>query len=415
MTFLGRLLNPLLKSQRLALPVARLNAMINIRLALRAIESVKKGRVIRGARGINIAGQIASESGVGEAARSSIRAIEAAGIPHVLNNIPGLSRQNDLTYTDFSEGNPYMINLIHVNADGAPDFFLRGPGRFKDRYNIGYWLWELSEFPRQWRDSFRFFDEIWTSSDFCAESISKSSPVPVVKIPLAVEVKGLKNLKRPDFGLEEDKFIFLFVFDFYSYIERKNPLAAVEAFRRAFGGSTRAQLVLKCSNSHWNIRERDRLLEASRGLDVKLIDGYLGKEELHTLVSLCDCYLSLHRSEGFGFTLAEAMYLEKPVIATGYSGNMDFMDDTNSFLVRHSMVKIEKESGPYKKGNVWAEPDASHAAELLRLVYENSDLARKVGRKAAADIKALLCPASVGKMIHARVAEIEGSVAGKLI
>ena len=357
--------------------------------------------------GINIAGYITSESGTGEAVRGNIRAFESADLPHVLINLETQYRQEDKTYTSFSENNPYRINYIHVNADQVPVFYSqKGDEYFKGKYNIGFWVWELSEFPRDWWPHFRLYHEIWTPSSFCVDALSIVSPIPVIKIPHSVVINQIKDVNRSYFKLPEDHFIFLFIFDMLSYFERKNPLALIEAFKKAFKPEDDVMLVLKLSNSERNISARDRITEATKGLRVKMIDQYLYKDELHALMRLSDCYVSLHRSEGFGLPLAEAMYLQKPVIATAYSGNVDFMNVNNSFLVKYKMIEIEDDAGPYKKGNIWADPDPLHASELMRYVYENREIAQKIGEKGSEDIKSQLSPEQVGKRIRRRIDRI---------
>lgn len=402
------------------LPVAKRsqmikNSLIKINDAMNSFMASKRsGKFLNlpGAGGVldikvNLAGYITSESGVGEAARANIRALETVGMPFVLNNIKSLSRQSENTYTNFSDDNPNGINLIHVNADQVTNFFNeKGESYFKNKYNIGFWYWELSKFPKEWLDKFQFFNEIWVASSFCQETLSEASPVPVVKIPPSVVVDRIKNVDRSYFGIKDDSFVFLFIFDLLSFFERKNPLAVIRAFKEAFGPNEKAQLVLKCSNLERNAPARDMILEETKGLNVKLIDRYLDKDEVHALMSISNCYVSLHRSEGFGLPLAESMYLGKPVIATDYSSNTDFMSVNNSFLVKYKLIEIDKDYGPYKKGNVWADPDHVHASELMRLVYEKRELSSEIGAKAARDIRENLSPEATGKKIRERLEHI---------
>jgi GT2 family glycosyltransferase/glycosyltransferase involved in cell wall biosynthesis len=380
-------------------------------VAEKIYESIKETDNISGQPGVNVAGYITSESGVGEAVRADIRAIKEAGIPFSMTNLTSSSRQEDFTYTGFTDDNPYAFNLIHVNADAVATFYdTNGIEYFLNRYNIGFWYWELSTLPVIWHVNFKCFNEIWVASEFCLDSISKVSPVPVVKIPPSVVVEDIKEVERVYFGLDDKSFIFFFMFDFLSHYERKNPLAIIRAFKKAFGTGIEALLVVKCSNSKRNVKDRDRFLKEAEGLNIKFVDKYLDKDELNALISLSDCYVSLHRSEGFGLPIAESMYMGKPVIATGYSGNMEFMNESNSFPVKYTLIEIDKDHGPYKKGNVWADPDLEHAAELMRTVYEDREYAERIGKKASHDIKTKLSPEATGRMIKSRLRKIAEEV-----
>jgi len=357
-------------------------------------------------KGVNVLGYITTESGVGEAVRSNIKCLKSIRLDFVLINITNhsWSRQNNFTFTQFSKDNPYYINLIHVNADMLPLLYSqKGTDWFKNKYNIGYWTWELSDFPDEWINSFTYCDEIWVPSSFVLNSIIKKSPIPVIKIPHAVEINNFKNVDRSYFGLKDDEFIFLFIFDFLSYFERKNPLAIIKAFKQAFSPSEKVRLLIKSINSNFDPISMSKMQELAKDAKITFIDRYLYKDEVNTLIFLCDAYISLHRSEGFGFTMAEAMFLGKPVIATGYSGNMDFMNENNSYLVKYKLVGIEKDVGPYKKGLVWAEPDISHATELMRFVYENKKISQKKGKIAAEDIRKNFSYKTVGDRIKSRI------------
>src|SRR5262249_15897075 len=203
--------------------------------------------------GVNLAGYFGSEKGVGEAGRAAARALETASIPYVLNNITDSGSANiDSALSSFTDDNPYSINLIHVNADQVPIFAsARGDEYFRGRYNIGCWFWELSQFPDEWYSSFQPFDEIWAASSFIQDSLARVSPLPVVRIPLALppEPQIDRNLSRSYFGLPFDVFIFLFTFDFASVLERKNPLGLIKAFKMAFGDRDDMILLLKVAHS----------------------------------------------------------------------------------------------------------------------------------------------------------------------
>lgn len=369
----------------------------------------KRSSQARVGSGVNLAGYFTTESGVGEAARLIARATEAAELPHVLINFEQSYnlRRTDRTFTDFAKDNPYGVNLVHVNADQIDVFAReRGDGFFAGKYNIGYWMWELSDFPSEWRDRFQYFDEIWVASTFAAESVGRASPIPVLRIPLPIVGDQADVFGRDHFGLPNDAFIFLFMFDFMSVFERKNPLAIVEAFKEAFGGEDKVMVVLKCSNAKADPTNAAKLVNATKGASIHVIDSHLSRAEVNSLVSACDTYVSLHRSEGFGLTMAEAMRAGKPVIATAYSANVDFMNTGNSFPVSHSLVEIERDFGPYRRGSVWAEPDIKQAAELMRWVFDHREAAALVGARAREDVSAYLSAAAVGKLVRGRVETI---------
>ncbi len=343
--------------------------------------------------GVNICGYISAESGMGEGVRGLIRSLKLAGIPYSLCNLElGVaSRTGDRSFQDFSDNYDYDINLFFVNADQVPHIFEQlSHEKFRRKYNVGYWMWELEQFPRRWDSSFPYFHEIWTASSFCADAIGAASPVPVRKVGLPVgfeapEEAVCQALERR-LGLPSEPFTFLFIFDFLSYPERKNPLGLVRAFQRAFKTDEPVQLVLKTINSQFAQDAVDELKAAIGDYSVILVDEYLSKDEVHALASLADCYVSLHRAEGFGLTLAEAMVLGKPVIATAYSGNTDFMNVNNSYPVRYRLVEIEEDLGPYPAGATWAEPDEDHAARCMRLAFERPAEVAALAERARADI-----------------------------
>jgi glycosyltransferase involved in cell wall biosynthesis len=357
--------------------------------------------------GANVAGYLNTESGMGEAARLSIRSLTAAGVPCALDNVPSRLRMDDRSHTAFSDAHPHPFNLVHLNADNMEWFAgMRGRGYFRDRYTIGYWFWELSEFRADWRGAYGWVDEVWTASEFGRAALSSGSPVPVACMPLPVIPPAPSPHGREHFGLREDQYVFLFTFDVSSQVERKNPFGLVSAFRRAFDSRRDVILVLKFTNAEYDQPAVSRLYRSIADLSVLPIEGYLSREELGGLMHAADCYVSLHRSEGFGLTIAEAMALGKPAIATRYSGNVDFMTDANSYPVDYRLARIERDHGPYLQGFSWAEPDLEHAATLLKRVVENRAEAAARGRQAAVDLAAWRSPERTGARARERLEAI---------
>jgi glycosyltransferase involved in cell wall biosynthesis len=361
--------------------------------------------------GVNVAGYLDTESGMGEAARASIRSLEAAGVPVALNNVPSKLRTRDTSYAGrFGETNPHPFNLVHLNADNM-GWFADGRGRayFRNRYTIGYWFWELAAFREEWVPFFEYVDEVWAASEFVRESFAAWSPVPVVRMPLPVVLPAVPTVGRAHFDLPSRGTLFLYMFDVSSQTERKNPRGAIEAFGRARFAHDEAVLVLKFTNAEYD-REAVRALHAQAdGLHVRFLDGYMQREEIAGLLATADCYVSPHRSEGFGLTMLESMALGKPVIATAYSGNMDFMTDANSFLVPYSLRPLERDYGPYMRGAMWADPDLEELARLMRLVVQEPHAASERGQAARAQIAKERHPSVTGAVVQQRLQAIRSA------
>lgn len=360
--------------------------------------------------GINVIGYIRTESGMGEGARSIVRGAETIGLSHSVSNVSFnvVSRMEDRTVGDRPDAPDYGINLFVVNADQVSAVAQHiGEARFRAHYNVGVWVWEQDHFPSAWLSAFDYFDEIWTPSRFAVEALSTVSPIPVRRMPHLVDVVTNPDASRQAFEVPPDRFVFLFVFDYLSYSARKNPLGTVQAFTRAFAADEPVTLILKCANSDFDPETHAALRrEAANRPQIQMIDRYLQREQVIDLMAISDAYISLHRSEGFGLTLAEAMCLGKPVIATHYSGNTDFMNPANSLPVGYRLTTLEQDSGPYSRGTRWAEPDLEQAAHQMRRVYEDRDLGRRLGKQASADIKSQFGRRAVGQILRDRVGGI---------
>lgn len=336
--------------------------------------------------GVRVAGYLRAELGVGEMGRLALATIRHAQIPagtFVYNRT--VNRQAHPLETEDPRSD-LNINLIAVNGDALP-LFVEDVGHdfLANHYNIGLWAWELEDCPVHFKQGLEYLDEIWTISDFSRRSIAQMTEKPVLRMPLAlIADEPSDDIDRMSLGIP-DQFMFLFCLDENSIIERKNPLGLIQAFRHAFRPAEGPVLVIKTINRDWNILKHEQLCyEAADRDDIIILDKYLTSEANAALIRACDCYVSLHRSEGLGLTMAAAMTFGKPVIATDYSGNLDFMNAYNSYVVPWTPAKVAPGNDPYPQGATWASPDLDTAARLMRRVAEHPQEAEKIGQRARA-------------------------------
>jgi glycosyltransferase involved in cell wall biosynthesis len=349
---------------------------------------------------IHVVGHPTAPIGMGEHARSVFRALREAGESAVLVDIYGpganVDKQLQDSYAEFTT--PWLgdnINIFCINGDEVKQAFEVLATRNLKRdgsYNIIYPAWELADYPDLWLQYLERFEEIWAPSQFTADAIQKKTKVPVIRMPLACEI-GVRGLfSRPHFAIPESSYCFLFSFDFLSYVERKNPQAVIEAFVEACDARPTAdvRLILKVNNPEREPEAYERFKKSfSEYADkVVLIEQTLSDLEMKALMWNIDCYVSLHRSEGFGRGLSEAMVLGKPVIATAYSGNMDFCNEDTAFLVPHELVAVGPGEYPFWEGQEWADADVNAAAATMVRLIDNPAIGQQVGRKARAHMSA---------------------------
>jgi glycosyltransferase involved in cell wall biosynthesis len=356
--------------------------------------------------GVNVAGYFQSELGIGEAARRLVDALDAAQVPvlPVHGSINPPSRRDEPYGVASAASSPFPVNLICVNADGLPAFAADvGEEFFAHRYSIGFWWWELAEFPAEYHGAFEHVDEVWVGSQHALEAIGSVASVPVVHMTLPVRTPRPLPLDRAALGLP-DGFLFLVTFDYNSVFARKNPLGVVDAFTRAFSPGSGAALAVKSVNAHRDPSSHQALITAaSRHPDVHVLDRFVSAGELDAMLAACDAYVSLHRAEGFGLGLAEAMALGKPVVATGYSGNLDYMDEQTAWLVPYRLTAVGEGAEPYPAAAQWAEPDLDAAAAAMRRIVEDPDEAAARGRRASQRIHSQHSSQHAGEMIARRL------------
>jgi glycosyltransferase involved in cell wall biosynthesis len=359
--------------------------------------------------GVNIFAYARGQFGLAEGARLYARALLEEGYPLAIHDIDiDVPHSMDDCSLDSHVGGetPHDVNLIFVNPDYLEQATASiGRDRLGDRYTIACWFWELEKFPDEWLHALHRVDEVMVSTNFIRDAVARVTDKPVWSVPLPVNQSPDSGLARADFGLEEGDFIFLCSFDFNSYLERKNPRAAIEAFRRAFADRRpNVKLLIKSSNGHRHSEKLRALLNAA-GADERIIvrDEVLDRDDLGALQRCADAYVSLHRAEGFGLGLAECMRLGKPVIATAWSGNMEFMTPDNSCLVDYRLVPVGEGEYPHHAGQRWAEPNVDHAAELMLRLVEDAGFAASIGARAAQDIRVRLSPHTAAREIIRRI------------
>ena len=336
--------------------------------------------------------------GRAEDIRTAACALDASDVPFAMRNLfgdygrqwAGMHKEFPLMDRVDAEAR-FRANIFVLNANEMEmAWHHHGEALFEGRYNIGYWAWELSHFPDAWRPALAGLNEIWAPSRFIQQAIAEKAECPVVWMPLPVEFGSIAAVTRAELGLPEGKFLFLFFFDFRSYVARKNPQSVVRAFETAFDPRDESVgLVIKTNGMEECSADYEQFKVAIQTSDARVtwIDRVLDDREIKALVNQCDCFVSLHRSEGFGRGLAEAMYMSKPVIATGYSGNLDFMNESNSCLVDNLLVPVGEGDYPFAEGQLWADADIDMASGFMTALVANPALARQVGAAGASYIR----------------------------
>lgn len=367
--------------------------------------------------GVGVFGYLTAESGIAEGARSSVLSLEAAGVPVKAINVEVGAFANTEASFSVPEGadNPFAVNLVHLNADHAAMLPERiGVANYADRYTIAFWAWELAEFPDALVPAFEAVHEVWAPSNYVARALSAKTTKPVRVMPHRVEIERPAVVSRAKLGLPERSVLFLTAVDFNSFLERKNILGTISAFRAAFpADSANAHLVIKAHGGASSFRTpRAQLLEAV-GNDprITLIDRVLPRAEVTELQAAVDVFVSLHRAEGFGLPIAECMGLGKLVIATDYSGSTDFVAPDCALTVPYRMVEVGEKVYPLGGGQSWADPDLGEAATLMKLAAVDDELRGRLGAAAAERVRVQLSGEAVGARMASRLADIRAGLA----
>jgi glycosyltransferase involved in cell wall biosynthesis len=327
-----------------------------------------------------VLGELSRASGLGEGARLMVKALASLGAPTWSGESGARLHIPDLPSA--------AALLLHVNAPQLPAALLRAGRKLcRNRMIIGHWAWELPVVPSSWRAGARCVHEIWAPSRFTAEALQtlaqKDLPIRVVPYPVAVVPPTPSALSRVDFGWPDSAVVVLVCFNLASSFERKNPLAAIKAFCSAFGNRADRLLVLKLSHVAHYPADLARLRQAIGGTtNIRIDTTVMSRADSYALMAAADIVLSLHRSEGFGLVPAEAMLLGRPVVATNWSGNTDFMTGESAALVGFRLIPARDPRGVFEApGAVWAEPDQDEAVAQLRLLADDAGLRRDLGAR----------------------------------
>ena len=355
-----------------------------------------------------VAGEFTRASGLGEGARLMLLTLKRLGVPCWSLDIGHLlpAHRDDLPALVPIDPPAGAAIVLHVNSPLLPMVLLRLPRKLTQQHRIiGYWVWELPALPSDWRVGARFVHEAWVPSGFTAAAAESVLPGRVRIVPHAVAAAPPvpAPLARAAFGLPPDAVVVLTSGNLASSFARKNPLAAIAAFRAAFGARPDRVLVLKLGNPDHFPADFAQVRSAVAGApNIRLETRTLPTGESDALTAAADIVLSLHRSEGFGLVLAEAMLLGKPVVATGWSGNMEFMDETNSVPVPYRLIPARDPRGVYElPGAMWAEADIGAASAMLTRLADNPGLREAMGTRARAAAAAKLGSAPLAAAVRA--------------
>ena len=359
-------------------------------------------------RGANVISHFCNPSGLQQAALSTKAGLECAGLHTSCRDVPV---PRHYIPPDREKWLGLEIHPVTILTHAATPYFINGYERAglhrrSDVYRVAYWHWELEAVPQEWIESALTVDEIWAPTPFIADAMRRVMPRPVVDMLPGVKIGAIEPVTKEELGVARERFVFLFMFDLHSQIHRKNPRATVTAFKQAFGAREPVTLVIKATGGDIFKDDFETLEQICRVENVVLVHEVMSRARAYGMLEMCDCFVSLHRSEGFGLGLAEAMLLGKPVIATGYSGNLAFMNRENSMLVDYEIVEITEDRPVYTKGNRWAEPSVAHAAELMRDVFENREAAFEKARRVQPEVAELLSLQAAGRRMRDRLEQI---------
>ncbi len=364
--------------------------------------------------GVQLAGFLTAELGVGEVARRLALALRAADVPFATITYDRTANRTAATFAGGRDAARFDTNLVCVNADSWGRFVQSvGPSFLAGRSTIGYWFWETTTFPSMFHSAFGGLDELWTASEYTAEVLRAAAPphlpVRVVPVPIVAPPTSTGDV-RSLVGLPADRPYVLVSFDHNSVAERKNPGGAIEAFRRAFAPGDGPRLLVKSINGDRNPASATRLAELAAGhADVVVHDGYLDAPDNAALIAQALAFVSLHRAEGLGLNIADALALGVPVVCSAYSGNLAFVEPVDCWLVPIREIEVGPDQFPYEPHARWADPDVEVAARALRAIVDDPDTARVRAERARRRVLRDFSPERCGVVLRDRVAAVRAT------
>ncbi len=370
--------------------------------------------------GVACIGHPQAESGIGEALRATAKGFAASGVPFTLVELGGYTtaRLDDASMA--AHAGTCLDRRVNLVCDGIVGVEVAlaslRPEACAGRTAILRPFWELAKIPPRYAPLLRRFQEIWAPSEFVRAAFAASIDIPVLHMPLPIALDPAPRARRSSFGLPEAATLFLFAFDPHSFVARKNPAGVIAAFKRAFlaGGRRDVGLVIKVSAAGPHAPALSKLKASIAGDPrIHLLESTMSRLEMNGLLQACDAYVSLHRAEGFGLVLAEAMALGMPVIGTAYSGSADFLNPNTGYPISFTLVPVKPGEYPDHEGQVWAEPNVDAAAAAMRAIVDRPAEARRIAQSGQRFIASRYSPATVGRMMRERL-EALGALAPTL-
>jgi glycosyltransferase involved in cell wall biosynthesis len=361
---------------------------------------------------VTLVGHPFNPIGTGRALRVAFAACRSVGLQTAVRDVWNFQTPDPAQAVEIG---PFItttygaVNVFHLNGNEIEPALER-IGPLPPGYNVVVPFWELPRYPAEWARQIERFDEVWAASDYIRQSVTAATDRPVIHMPLPTEIALDSFLGRRHFGIPENSYTFLCFFDCRSYIMRKNPQAVVECFRRLLAARpfVRTCIVVKLHGVEFASAAIKDFLASLHDLRDRavMLDSTMPETEVHNLIRCCDSFISLHRSEGYGLALAEAMYLGLPVVGTGYSGNMDFMTPENSFVIGNHLVPVPPGAYPHAEDQYWAEPDLDEATARMIELIDDPAAGRVVGARGSRSIRTSFSYRASGLRYAQRLAEV---------